>query len=281
MRPTVHGLSRARVCPRLHGFDTSPVRVPRRASPGGHSFKFQAGPKPARVAGPAYGPLTMPDPNRAGHRPNPLRRGHLMPRTPAAGASRPGTPQTSDATAPTGRQTASDLAFLARAMKAPTLLDAAERLAERARAESWTYTEYLVACLQREVSARDSHGGEGRIRAARFPAVKTLEELDVAHHRNHDRRPGSRLATGADLNAHRAVAPSAGSTAIARTRASRSRPGAVRCRPGPTGTRQGRRGPAAGTIELRMRGLAPGVRDLGIVARSRVTGGRGIRYSVR
>jgi hypothetical protein len=31
--------------------------------PGGHSFKFRAGPKPARVAGPAYGPLTMPDPN--------------------------------------------------------------------------------------------------------------------------------------------------------------------------------------------------------------------------
>lgn len=69
----------------------------------------------------------------------------------------------------TGRQTAADLAFLARAMKAPALLDAAERLAERAQAESWTHLEYLVACLQREVSARDSHGGEGRIRAARFP----------------------------------------------------------------------------------------------------------------
>jgi hypothetical protein len=41
---------------------TSPVRVPRRASPGGHSFKFRAGAKPARVAGPAYGPLNMPDP---------------------------------------------------------------------------------------------------------------------------------------------------------------------------------------------------------------------------
>ncbi|MFF4764759.1 hypothetical protein [Streptomyces sp. NPDC001292] len=41
-------------------------------------------------------------------------------------------------TARTGRQTAADLAFLARAMKAPALLDAAERLAERAQAESWT-----------------------------------------------------------------------------------------------------------------------------------------------
>ncbi|MEU8976950.1 IS21-like element ISAau2 family helper ATPase IstB, partial [Streptomyces monashensis] len=60
----------------------------------------------------------------------------------------------------TGRQTTADLAFLARAMKAPALLDAAERLAERARKESWTHAEYLVAVLQREVSARESHGGE-------------------------------------------------------------------------------------------------------------------------
>ncbi|GGU93415.1 hypothetical protein GCM10010498_60670 [Streptomyces cavourensis] len=42
---------------------TSPGRGPRRARPGGHSFKFRAGSQPARVAGPAYGPLTMPDPN--------------------------------------------------------------------------------------------------------------------------------------------------------------------------------------------------------------------------
>ncbi|MET8412577.1 hypothetical protein ABZV34_31575 [Streptomyces sp. NPDC005195] len=36
----------------------------------------------------------------------------------------------------TGSQTAADLAFLARAMEAPALLDAADRLAERARKES-------------------------------------------------------------------------------------------------------------------------------------------------
>ncbi|MFF1605630.1 ATP-binding protein [Streptomyces mirabilis] len=66
-------------------------------------------------------------------------------------------------------------------MKAPALLDAADRLAERARKESWTHAEHLVACLQREVSARESHGGEARVRAARFPAIKTIEELDVTH----------------------------------------------------------------------------------------------------
>jgi DNA replication protein DnaC len=95
----------------------------------------------------------------------------------------------------TGRQTDAELAFLARAMKAPALLDAAERLAERARTESWTHTEYLVACLQREVSARDCHGGEGRIRAARFPAMKTIEELDVTHLRGLTRQQLAHLGT--------------------------------------------------------------------------------------
>jgi DNA replication protein DnaC len=59
------------------------------------------------------------------------------------------------------------------ALKAPSLAGAAERLAERARAESWTHEEFLAACLQREVAARESHGGEGRIHAARFPARKS------------------------------------------------------------------------------------------------------------
>lgn len=95
----------------------------------------------------------------------------------------------------TGEQTASDLAFYARTMKAPALLDAAERLAERARAESWTHTEFLAACLQREVAARESHGGEARIRAARFPAIKTIEELDVSHLRGMTREQIAHLGT--------------------------------------------------------------------------------------
>jgi DNA replication protein DnaC len=76
-----------------------------------------------------------------------------------------------------------ELSFLTRALKAPTMRDAVARLAERARAESWTHEEFLVACLQREVSARESHGGEGRIRTARFPARKSLEEFDFDHAR--------------------------------------------------------------------------------------------------
>jgi DNA replication protein DnaC len=76
-----------------------------------------------------------------------------------------------------------EISFLTRALKAPTMRDAVPRLTERARAESWTHEEFLVACLQREVSARESHGGEGRIRSARFPARKSLEEFDFDHAR--------------------------------------------------------------------------------------------------
>jgi DNA replication protein DnaC len=83
----------------------------------------------------------------------------------------------------TARDLTAEVAFLTRALKAPTLREAVPRLAERARAEAWSHEEFLAACLQREVSARESHGGEGRIRAARLPARKSLEEFDFDHAR--------------------------------------------------------------------------------------------------
>jgi DNA replication protein DnaC len=88
------------------------------------------------------------------------------------------------ATKTAARDVAAEVAFLTRALKAPTLRESVTRLAERARAESWSHEEFLIACLQREVSARESHGGEGRIRAARFPARKSLEEFDYDHARS-------------------------------------------------------------------------------------------------
>jgi DNA replication protein DnaC len=90
---------------------------------------------------------------------------------------------TRTASAKTVRDLSAEVAYLTRALKAPTLRESVARLAERARAESWSHEEFLVACLQREVSARESHGGEGRIRAARFPARKSLEEFDFEHAR--------------------------------------------------------------------------------------------------
>jgi DNA replication protein DnaC len=99
------------------------------------------------------------------------------------------------AKAAAGRDLAAEVAYLTRALKAPTLRESVDRLAERARAESWTHEEYLVACLQREVSARDAHGGEGRIRAAKFPARKSLEEFDFDHARGLKREVIAHLGT--------------------------------------------------------------------------------------
>ena len=94
-----------------------------------------------------------------------------------------------------GRDTLSEIAFLTRALKAPSLRDAVDRLADRARTENWTHEEFLAACLQREVAARENHGGEGRIRAARFPARKSLEEFDFEHARGLKRDVISHLGT--------------------------------------------------------------------------------------
>ena len=68
------------------------------------------------------------------------------------------------------------------------------RLAERARSESWTHVEFLAACPQREVAARECQGGEGRIVAARFPARKALEEFDFESRRRSDATPSPRMA---------------------------------------------------------------------------------------
>jgi DNA replication protein DnaC len=93
------------------------------------------------------------------------------------------------------RDTTAEIAFLTRALTAPTLRESVPRLADRARAESWTHEEFLAACLQREVAARESHGGEGRIRAARFPSRKSLEEFDFDHARGLKRDVIAHLGT--------------------------------------------------------------------------------------
>jgi DNA replication protein DnaC len=95
----------------------------------------------------------------------------------------------------TTRDLAAEVAFLTRALKAPALRESVARLADRARAETWSHEEFLVACLQREVAARESHGGEGRIRAARFPSRKSLEEFDFDHARGLKREVIAHLGT--------------------------------------------------------------------------------------
>ena len=74
----------------------------------------------------------------------------------------------------------SELAHLFRQLKAPAAAQALPKLAGRAREEEWSYEQFIAAVLKTETDSRDSHGGQSRIRAARFPARKTLEEFDFA-----------------------------------------------------------------------------------------------------
>ena len=80
--------------------------------------------------------------------------------------------------------TTSELTHLFRALKAPAAARALPKLADRARAEDWSYERFAEALLSTEHASREAHGGEGRIKAARFPARKTLEEFDFTFQRS-------------------------------------------------------------------------------------------------
>src|ERR1700752_585430 len=74
----------------------------------------------------------------------------------------------------------SELAHLFRQLKAPAAAKALPKLAGRARQEEWSYEQFIATVLKTETDSRASHGGQARIRTARFPARKTIEEFDFA-----------------------------------------------------------------------------------------------------
>ena len=53
-----------------------------------------------------------------------------------------------------------------------------EKLAKEAAAKNWTHVEYLQRLLEGECSRREERALERRIRAARFPVTKTLDQFD-------------------------------------------------------------------------------------------------------
>jgi DNA replication protein DnaC len=82
------------------------------------------------------------------------------------------------ATKTTSTESVKQISYLAGALKAPRISDAATRLADQARDAGWSFEDYLAAVLEREVSARNASGAQLRIRAAGFPGRKTLEDFD-------------------------------------------------------------------------------------------------------
>jgi DNA replication protein DnaC len=97
---------------------------------------------------------------------------------------------------------AGDLVYLCRELKAPSLARAVERLAERARTDGWTHEEFMAACLEREVAARQANGGDCASGPPASPARKTLEEFDFDH-------PARYAATSSPTSATRTSSPSA------------------------------------------------------------------------
>lgn len=80
--------------------------------------------------------------------------------------------------------TAAELAYLCRALKAPSLAQAVPRLCERANDEGWSHQEFLVAALEKEVQARVASGAEIRVKGAKFPGRKSLDDFDYDHQRS-------------------------------------------------------------------------------------------------
>ncbi|MDQ0864944.1 IS21-like element helper ATPase IstB [Arthrobacter globiformis] len=101
---------------------------------------------------------------------------------------------------PEAKETAGQIEYYSRAMKAPRIREAAARLADQARDGGWTHEEYLAAVLSREVAAREASGAEARARAAGFPARKSLEDFSFDHQPGLKRDTIAHLATGAFLS---------------------------------------------------------------------------------
>ncbi|MEB0004993.1 ATP-binding protein, partial [Cryobacterium sp. RTC2.1] len=90
---------------------------------------------------------------------------------------------------------ASQIEYYARALRAPRIGDAFRRLGDQARDAGWSHEEYLAAVLSREVSEREASGAALRIKAARFPGHKTLEDFNFDHQPSADRNLIAHLGT--------------------------------------------------------------------------------------
>jgi DNA replication protein DnaC len=98
-----------------------------------------------------------------------------------------------------GSETASQIEYYSRALRAPRISDAFRRLGDQARDAGWSHEEYLAAVLSREVSEREASGSALRIKAARFPGFTTLEDFNFDHQPSADRNLIAHLGTGVFL----------------------------------------------------------------------------------
>jgi DNA replication protein DnaC len=72
------------------------------------------------------------------------------------------------------------LPILLRQLRLPTVAANYARFAQEAAQSSQRYEEYLLALLNEEVSQRDVNRRKRLVREARFPVLRTLDELDFS-----------------------------------------------------------------------------------------------------
>lgn len=83
-----------------------------------------------------------------------------------------------------------------RTLKLPGMRVEFPALAREARDGNWPYEEYLHQLLALEVAGRHERAVTGRIRQARFPAIKTLDQIDYAALQGVSRPKVLELASG-------------------------------------------------------------------------------------
>jgi DNA replication protein DnaC len=66
----------------------------------------------------------------------------------------------------------------ARELKLPAVAREYEALARQAIADGWCFGDYLKELLEVELRSRRDHVAQSRVREARFPDIKTLDQVD-------------------------------------------------------------------------------------------------------
>ena len=72
------------------------------------------------------------------------------------------------------------LAYHLKALKLPTFLREYDKIARQCAAESLDYPRYLLRLVEAEIIERERRMVDRRIKAAKFPTVKSLDSFDFA-----------------------------------------------------------------------------------------------------
>lgn len=74
-----------------------------------------------------------------------------------------------------------------KSLRMPFLRDNYQEIARQAVAKSLGHIDYLAMLIDGEADQRQQHGTRRRIRAARFPVIKTLDQFDFSYPKRVDR----------------------------------------------------------------------------------------------